>query len=67
MRAFRKKTGMTYRVALGDVPLAEKWGGILGLPVAFVLDREGKVRARHDGENDVPAVEKDVERLLKER
>ncbi len=67
VRDFRKKYGMTYRVAMGDAKLAEKWGGILGLPVAFVVDRAGRLRARHEGEADVPAIEKDVERLLREK
>jgi hypothetical protein len=42
------------------------WGGILGLPVAFVVDREGRLRARHEGEDDLAAIEQDVVRLLKE-
>lgn len=67
VRAFRKKFGMTYRVALGDARLAKRWGGILGLPVAFVIDRAGNLRARHDGEGDLALVEKDVVRLLGER
>jgi peroxiredoxin len=67
VRAFRKKLGMTYRVAMGEAKLAERWGGILGLPVAFVVDREGRFRARHDGEGDLAEVERDVERLLREK
>lgn len=65
VRAFRKELGMTYRVALGDEKVAKRWGGILGLPVAFVVDRTGRQRARHEGEADLSAIEKDVERLLR--
>ncbi len=32
---------MNYPVAMGDAKLAERYGGILGLPVAFVIDRAG--------------------------
>ncbi len=67
VRAFRRELGMTYRVALGDEKVAKRWGGILGLPVAFVIDRAGRLRARHEGEADLSAIEKDVERLLKEK
>ena len=67
VRAFRKEFGLNYRVGLGDAKLAERWGGVLGLPVAFVIDRKGRLAARHEGENDLSAVEKDVVRLLKEK
>ena len=67
VRDFRRRYGMTYRVALGDEKIARIWGGILGLPVAFVVDRTGQLRARYDGEGDLAAIERDVVRLLKER
>lgn len=64
---FRKELGVTYRLALGDEKVAERWGGILGLPVAFVVDRKGRLRARHEGEHDLAALEADVVRLLGEQ
>lgn len=67
VRAFRREFGMSYRVALGDEKVAKRWGGILGLPVAFVVDRSGRLSSRHEGEADLSAIEKDVERLLKEK
>ncbi len=67
VREFRRRYGMTYRVALGDEKVAKAWGGILGLPVTFVVDREGRLRARHEGEGDLAAIERDVVRLLKEK
>ncbi len=64
---FRRRFGMTYRVALADEKVAKAWGGILGLPVAFVVDRTGRVRARHEGEGDLDAIERDVVRMLEEK
>ncbi len=64
VRKFRKELGLTYRIALGDEKVAERWGGILGLPVAFVVDRDGRLRARHEGEHDLAALEADVARAL---
>ena len=64
---FRKELGLTYRIALGDEKVAERWGGILGLPVAFVVDRRGRLRARHEGEHDLAALEADVVRALGEK
>ncbi|MFN7986769.1 MAG: TlpA disulfide reductase family protein [Thermoanaerobaculia bacterium] len=67
VRAFRKEFRLNYRVGLGDAKVAERWGGVLGLPVAFVIDRKGRLAARHEGEDDLSAVEKDVVRLLREK
>jgi len=61
---FRKELGVTYRIALGDEKVAGRWGGVLGLPVAFVVDRQGRLRARHEGEHDLAALEADVVRVL---
>lgn len=47
--AFVKKYAVGYPVALGDSALADRFGGILGLPVAFVIDRDSVVRQRFDG------------------
>ena len=41
--------------------------GLRGMPTTWVLDRTGKVRARHEGfEGDLDALQADVERLLAE-
>ena len=67
VRKFRKELGVNYRLALGDEKVAERWGGVLGLPVAFVVDRAGRRRARREGEHDLSALERDVVRLLAEK
>lgn len=46
---FVKKYGMNYPVAVGDAALAERFGGVLGLPVAFIVGRDGVIRERYDG------------------
>ena len=67
VREFQSELKVNYRLALGDDKVAKRWGGILGLPVAFIIDRGGRLRARHEGENDLAALEKDVVRLLGEK
>jgi thiol-disulfide isomerase/thioredoxin len=67
VREFQKELAVNYRLALGDEKVAGRWGGILGLPVAFVVDRAGRLRARHEGEHDLSALERDVVRVLEER
>jgi peroxiredoxin len=64
VRSFYKELGMTYPVAMGDAAMAERYGGILGLPVTFVIDRQGRIRFRHDGQTDAAVIEREVASLL---
>jgi thiol-disulfide isomerase/thioredoxin len=49
VRAFMKEHGMTYPVAIVTSEVAERFGGVVGLPTTFVLDPEGRIVARHVG------------------
>ena len=40
---------INYRVAIGDDALAKKYGGVDALPETFVIDREGRIAAKHVG------------------
>ncbi len=64
VRATCAELGVSYPVALGDAQLAVRFGGILGLPVAFLIDRSGRIVRRYEGETAVALIERDVERLL---
>ena len=64
VRKLVREFQVPYPVALGDEKLAERYGGILGLPVVFVIDREGRVVGRHEGETSVTAAEADLKKLL---
>lgn len=44
VRAAYRKYGLNYPVVMGDEKLGELYGGVLGLPVTFVIDREGTIR-----------------------
>lgn len=54
-----------YPVVMGDAELARAYGGVLGLPVTFLIDRQGVVRKRYDGAADLAAMKQDIARLLK--
>lgn len=64
VRRFYRELKMNYPVALGDAALAEKYGGVLGLPTAFLIGRDGRIRASHVGETDVTLIEKEIVELL---
>jgi len=63
-RAFYQQFKMNYPVAIGDANLAERYGGMLGLPVNFVIDREGRIHAKHLGEVDISLIEQEINSLL---
>ena len=64
VRKLYQQLGMNYPVALADAALAERYGGILGLPVTFVIDREGRIVLRAEGAGNLAAAEKAVRHLL---
>jgi len=61
---FSEKYKMNYPVAMGSSKLAEKFGGVLGLPVSFLIGRDGHIYARHVGETDASIFENEIKRLL---
>lgn len=64
VRAFVRKLNLNYPVILGDGKLGTRYGGILGLPVTFLIARDGRVTARIVGESDLAAMENRVKELL---
>ena len=64
VRQFQQQFKMNYPVALGNPKLADQYGGILGLPITFVIDRKGQVTARHVGATDASVIEAEVQKLL---
>jgi peroxiredoxin len=55
---------VSYPVVMGDVKLAETYGGVLGLPLSYLLDTKGRIVARYQGEADLAKMEAKVSELL---
>ena len=51
---------------MGDDKLADSFGGVLGLPVNFIIDREGRIYAKHLGATDVSVFDEEVKILLEQ-
>lgn len=63
----RKAVGrlkLDYPIAMGDAKLGGQYGGVLGLPLTYLIDRKGVVRARIQGSADLRAMEGQVKSLL---
>jgi cytochrome c biogenesis protein CcmG/thiol:disulfide interchange protein DsbE len=64
VRQFQQQFKMNYPVAVGNPKLADQYGGILGLPVTFVIDRQGQIVSRHIGATNPSVFEEEIRRLL---
>lgn len=59
-----RKFQLTYPIVMGDEHLGERYGGVLGLPVTYLISPEGKILARYQGETDLNQLEKHIATLL---
>ena len=64
VRAVIRKLSINYPVAMGDAALGQRYGGVLGLPLTLLIDRNGIVRAQFQGEADLTKIEAALENLL---
>lgn len=67
VRAAYRKLKLTYPVAMGDVKLGDMYGGVLGLPMTFLIDRHGEIRAEFQGETDLNKIQSQLQSLLPSR
>lgn len=64
VREFYQKYKMNYPVAVGDDKLAQSFGGVMGLPVNFLIDRDGRIVAKYLGATETSVFDKAVGDLL---
>jgi hypothetical protein len=67
VRAAYRKLQLNYPVAMGDVKLGDRYGGVLGLPMTFLIDRHGEIRAEFQGETDLNKIKTQLQSLLPSR
>lgn len=61
---FYQQFHMNYPVAMGTAKTGELYGGLLGLPVTFLIDRDGHIFAKHIGATDAAVFEREIKKLL---
>jgi len=64
VRSFLAKRPVAYPVVMGDATLGEHFGGVLGLPLSYLIDANGRVVARFQGEARLPTLEAMVKEHL---
>ncbi|MGA8151465.1 MAG: TlpA disulfide reductase family protein [Terriglobales bacterium] len=64
VRDFYQRFKMNYPVVMGNAKTGELYGGVLGLPITFLIGRDGGIRAKHIGATDISIFEKEIVNLL---
>jgi thiol-disulfide isomerase/thioredoxin len=64
VRALARELKLNFPVVMGDAKLGALYGGILGLPVTFLIGRDGTIDARLEGGTDLLAMETSIRQLL---
>ena len=64
VHTFYQQFHVNYPVVMGTADVGAAYGGVLGLPIAFLIDREGRIYAKHMGATGAAVFEKDITTLL---
>jgi peroxiredoxin len=62
--AFVQQYQVNYPVAVGDAALADRYGGVLGLPVNFIIGRDGQIYRKYAGLTDMTLLEGEIKQAL---
>lgn len=64
VRDFYQRFKMNYPVVMGNAKTGELYGGVLGLPIAFLIGRDGRISAKHIGATDISLFEEEIKNML---
>jgi thiol-disulfide isomerase/thioredoxin len=64
VRKFYGQFKMNYPVVMGNTKTGELYGGILGLPIAFVIGRDRRIYTRHIGATEIPVFDSEIKAQL---
>jgi len=67
VQRFSREFRVNYPVAVGTQNIASQYGGILGLPVNFVIGRNGKIKAKHLGLYDLTLLKRELNEQLESK
>ncbi len=66
VRDFYQQFKMNYPVVMGNAKTGELYGGVLGLPITFLIGRDGRIYKKHIGATDIAVFEREIVSLLRE-
>lgn len=62
-----RKYQLSYPVAMGDEQLGEQYGGVLGLPISYLIGADGRILERYQGETNLDQMEKRITAALPQK
>jgi thiol-disulfide isomerase/thioredoxin len=65
VREFYRQFKMNYPVVMGNAKIGELYGGVLGLPIAFLIGRDGRIDSKHIGVADFSFLEREITAQLR--
>lgn len=61
---FAQQFHINYPIVMGDPSIGEQYGGVLGLPIAFLIDRDGRIVKKHIGATPGEVFDRETASLL---
>jgi len=58
---------VAYPILIGDAEFGESFGGVLGLPLTYLIDPKGRIVARYQGNGGLAKMEAKIKALLAQR
>jgi peroxiredoxin len=64
VRPFVQQFHVNYPIVMGTAKTGEQYGGILGMPIAFLIDPQGHIISKHLGATDPGVFEREIAGML---
>ncbi|MDJ0623646.1 MAG: TlpA disulfide reductase family protein [Desulfocapsaceae bacterium] len=64
VRRMIEKRAINYPVVMADAQVMQDFGGVYGIPVAFLINKEGNVVKKYTGYIPISVLEKDLQQIL---
>ena len=64
VRRMIEKSDINYPVVMADAQVMKDFGGVYGIPVAFLINKEGNVVKKYTGYVPISVLEKDLQQIL---
>jgi thiol-disulfide isomerase/thioredoxin len=64
VKKFMERYGIEYKIVMGNEETAQSFGGVIGLPTSFIVDKEGKFYSMHRGLVSKDIYVEEIEGLL---
>ena len=64
MPQFAERLEISYPILYGNGQIAQRYGGVTGIPTTFVIDRDMNVYKRYVGYRPQTVFEKDIQDLI---